>query len=235
MRLGAIIFYLTPQSLLLYKEVTWASTRLHHGSARHHSGAPSARRQALPLTLPRGNLGVPAAVSHPRGKLALPRNGAPMQSIAPRRPHLAPTPACPRCLLLQSIRHSGGESASVPHPAPSSVSHPALVLHCPHHQCLAPPRLRHSHCLQRACARSATATVVCDTSARASQGSTDLSPSTWRATTPPSSGDLCMVGTRSRSASPTTSTRGAAELLRTVLGLRRGHLHHLRGRLVVCL
>lgn len=44
------------------------------------------------------------------------------------RPHLAP--ACPRC-LLQSIRHSRGESASVPHPAPSSVPHPAPVLRCP--------------------------------------------------------------------------------------------------------
>jgi hypothetical protein len=218
---------------------------LVHGSAssrresppRHHSGAPSASAPPRPprgnlgvphggkLALPpRGNLGVAAAVSHPRGKLGLPHNGAPMQSIAPRRPHLAPTPACPRCLLLQSIRHSRGESASVPHPAP--------VLCCPHHQCLAPPRLRHSHRLRRARARSATATAVCDTSARASQGGTDLSPSAWRATTPPSSEDLCMVGTRSRSASPTTSARGATEPLRTVLGLRRGHLHHLQGRLV---
>jgi hypothetical protein len=186
-----------------------------HGSARHHSGAPLASapppppprqswcppRQARPP--PRGNLGVLAAISLPRGKLALPRNGAPMQYIAPRRRHLAPTPACPRC-LLQSIRHSRGESASVPHPAPFSVPHPAPVLRCPHHHCLAPPRLRHSHRLRRARARSATATTVCDTSARASQGGTDLSPSAWRATTPPSSGDLCMVGTRSRSASEST-------------------------------
>lgn len=200
-------------------------------------------RQALPLALPcgnlglspgklalppRGNLGVLAGISLPCGKLALPRNGVPMQSIAPRRPHLAPTLACPRCLLLQSIRHSRGESASVPHPASSSVPHPAPVLRCPHHQCLAPPRLRHSHRLRRARARSATATVVCDTSARASQGGTDLSPSAWRATIPPSSGDLCMVGTRSRSTSPTTSACGAAEPLHTVLGLRRRHLHHLR-------
>jgi hypothetical protein len=114
------------------------STRLHHSSARHHSGAPSASapprpyprqsrrppRQARPP--PRGNLDVPAAISLPRGKLALPRNGAPMQSIALRRPHLAPTPACPR--QGRTHKGSGGpwhtlsQAHRGPHPATCSAA-----------------------------------------------------------------------------------------------------------------
>jgi hypothetical protein len=83
--------------------------------------------------------------------------------------------------------------------------------------------------------RFTIATATCNTSARASWGGTYLSPLAWRATTP-------LVHRRPETSAWWAPSPGAhlrppppVEPLRIVLGLRRGHLHQLRGRFVVCL